>query len=263
MGRLLARFFRARGWEVLVSDPAGAPRGFAAADLSAARDASVVLVAASLARAPEAMESVLDERPRGLLLDIASVKAPLLGPIARARANGVAVASVHPMFGPDARSVRGRDLVVCDAGDPSAARRAERLFTGAGLRIFRMPLEEHDAVIAKTLGLAHLVGLAAASALAGDPPPADVPAATSYRLMRALAELVLTQHADLTFAIQAANPRSREVASRLAGNATTLAGGFRGSGVDAFAKRLEAWRAALGASKRVSAGPGPRGRAKR
>jgi len=250
MGRLLARFFRTRGWEVAVADPAGAPRGFARAEIAAARDASVVLLAVSLDRAAEAMERVLDERPRGLLLDIASVKAPLLRSIARARAGGVAVASVHPMFGPDARSLRGRDLVVCDAGDPSATRRAERLFRGAGLRIVRMPLAAHDAAIAKTLGLAHLVGLAAAATLAADPPPADVPAATSYRLLRALADLVLEQPAELTFAIQAANPESREVAARLAADAAALAEGFRGDD-RAFAERLETWRNALRAPVRV------------
>jgi chorismate mutase / prephenate dehydrogenase len=250
MGRLLARFFRARGYAVLVCDPKRPPRGFRRAGFDAARQADVVVVAASLMRSAEALERVLDERPEGLVLDVASVKAPVKGTLERAREAGVAVASVHPMFGPDVRSLRGRDLVVCDCGDARAARRAERLFAGAGLRIVRMTLEEHDAAIARTLGLAHLAGLAAAATLAHDPPPAGVPASTSFRLLRELIDVILAQPADLTFAIQAANPSSRDVAKRFAISAEALARTFEGSDARTLASELETYRKRLRARRR-------------
>jgi chorismate mutase/prephenate dehydrogenase len=251
MGRLLARFFRSRRFVVLVCDPKGAPRGFRSAGCEAAREADVVVIAAALSRSAEALDRVLGERPRGLVFDVASVKAPLLRSIERGRGAGVSIASVHPMFGPDARSFRGRDLVVCDCGDAAAARRAARLFEGAGLRIVRMPVAAHDAAVARTLGLAHLVGLAAAAALAGDPPPRDAPASTSYRLLRALADTVLAQPADLTYAIQASNPASPAVALRFASSVAALADLLEGAdGGASLARALDRWRAAAPPKRR-------------
>ncbi|MBK9963462.1 MAG: hypothetical protein IPP07_00605 [Holophagales bacterium] len=70
------------------------------------------------------------------------------------------------MFGPGVRSLEGQNLIVCDAGVPSATRAATRLFAGHGLKVATMPIGAHDAWIAQTLGLAHLLSLLAGSVLA-------------------------------------------------------------------------------------------------
>lgn len=228
MGRLLARFFARRGFDVSIQDPAGGPRGFALAGVGSAADADVVVVAAALEHVAEAMESVLGARPSGLVFDIASVKAPLLGAIRRARRAGVSIASVHPMFGPGVASLEGRDLVVCDAGDADAARRVTRLFHGAGLSIRTMPIAEHDPWIAKTMGLAHFVAIAAAATLARsgvDPREVSGRASTSFRRLLEFVEPFLEQAPELTWAIQEANPHARAALAR-------------------FQREIEAWRRA-------------------
>jgi chorismate mutase/prephenate dehydrogenase len=248
MGRRLAFFFRRRGFRVLIHDPAGALRGFAPAGLDAARDADVVVVAASLERTAAALEAVLDRKPRGLVLDIASVKAPLLPAIGRARAEGVAIASVHPMFGPEVRSFRGSDLIVCDCGDAAAARRARALFAGAGLKIRTIPLAEHDPWNAKTLGLAHFVALAAAGALAElgvDLDGVDGRASTSFRHLLTLVEPILDQEPALTRAIQASNPQSDLVAGHLAEQVEAFRRLLFEKDLTALTSRLVACRRAL------------------
>lgn len=218
MGRLLSRFFARRGFQVEIQDPAGAPRGFARVGVDVAGDADVVVVAAALERVAEAMDAVLKARPKGLVLDIASVKTPLMPAIRRARRSGISIASVHPMFGPGADSFRGRDLIVCDTGDPAATRRARRLFAGAGLSIHTMPLAAHDPWIARTMGLAHFVAIAAASTLAGsgvDPRDVSGRASTSFRRLLEFLEPFLTQAPELTWAIQEANPHARATLSLL------------------------------------------------
>ncbi|HEV8268703.1 MAG TPA: prephenate dehydrogenase/arogenate dehydrogenase family protein, partial [Thermoanaerobaculia bacterium] len=117
MGRRLGGFFRRRGFRVLVLDPAGPVHGYAAGRLEEASFADVVVVAAALPRVGEALDDVLSRKPRGLVFDVASVKAPVEKALRAAAKRGTAVASVHPMFGPSVPSFRGRDLIVCDVGD--------------------------------------------------------------------------------------------------------------------------------------------------
>ena len=248
MGRLLGRFFARRGFLVSVADPAGTPRGFVAGTLEEAREADVVVVASSLETTADALAAVLARAPRGLVFDVASVKGPFVGLLRRAVRRGVAACSVHPMFGPSVRTLAGRDLIVCDAGDARAAGLARRLFAGAGLSIRTMPLADHDPWIAATLGLAHVVALASASTLGGLRVPIDDVrgrASTSFRHLLALVEPLLSQPADLTFSIQAANPSSRRVLTRLAREAEGWRRAAEGDG-RGFARRIAAARASLG-----------------
>ena len=224
MGRLFARFFRRRGFAVAISDPAGGAPGFRQASLAEAGAADVVVVSASLSRAAEALAAVVAERPRGLVIDIASVKAPLIPVLEAARLHGIPVASVHPMFGPTVRTFRGHDLIVCDCGDAGAARRARTLFEGAGLRIATMPVAEHDPWVARTMGLTHALALGAAAALAAmdvAPHRLEGRASTSFRRLVEMIGPILDQEAELTRMIQAGNPEGevaliqfeREIAS--------------------------------------------------
>jgi chorismate mutase/prephenate dehydrogenase len=224
MGRRLAPFFARRGFRVLVHDPAGTPPGLKAAPLSSAADADVVVVAASLERAGEALEAVLDQKPKGLVFDIASVKAPVIPALRRARKEGVAIASVHPMFGPAVRSFRGHNLIVCEAGDAAAARRARTLFAGAGLRIRTIPLAAHDPWIGRTMGLAHFLALVAGATLAElgtDLSDLDGLATTSFRRLLDLVHSIVGQDAALTRAIQTRNPEGETVVEHLAGQVET------------------------------------------
>ena len=247
MGQFFARFFRRKGYRILVADPAGAPRGFARGALSDAARADVVVVAASLENAAVALSAVLAESPRGLVFDIASLKAELLPVFARARKAGVAIASAHPMFGPDAR-LRGRDFLVCDAGDAAAARRVARLFAGEGLVIRTMPAADHDRWVGRTMGLAHLVALASSFALAElgiARDDVDGRATTSFRHLLALVGPILEQDPALTRAIQRANPEAPLVLEHLAEEIEALRHLLFGDGGARLDVRLAAVRKAL------------------
>ena len=248
MGRLFARFFRRKGFAVRIADPAGAPRGFPTGTLDDAAEADVVLIAASLDHAAAALAAVLDRNPKGLVFDIASVKAPLLPLFLRAREGGVAIASAHPMFGPDAR-LSGRDFLVLDAGDKAAARRVARLFAGEGLKIRTMPAAEHDRWVGRTMGFAHLVALVSAFGLAElgiSRDDVDGRATTTFRHLLALVGPILEQDPALTRAIQAANPESLFVLEHLAEQVEAL----RVLLFEGDASRLDARLSAVRASLR-------------
>jgi len=218
MGRLFARWLKGRRYRVLVTDPAGAPAGFAKGSLDDAARAEVVVVAASLPRVRDALSEVVARNPKGLVFDIASVKTPLLPALEDAVRRGLAVASVHPMFGPDVASFRGHDLIVCDCGNPAAARRVRALFAGSGVKVASMPLAAHDPWVARTMGLTHALALGVAAALAVlevDVRRLDGRASTSFRRLVELVEPILAQEAELTRTIQTGNPHSEEALLQL------------------------------------------------
>ncbi len=244
MGRKFARFFRARGFRVLVSDPAAR----ASVPVSAAAGADVVCVAASLDACPAALSAVLDASPRGLVFDIASLKTPLLPLYARARKAGVAIASTHPMFGPSA-DLRGNDFLVLDCGDAAAAGRVARLFSGAGLKLRRMRVEDHDPWVARTMGLAHVAALACAGALerlAVDAFDVDGRASTTFRRLLALVVSLLDQDPALTRAIQARNPDAPRVAAILSEEVDAFRRDLFAPDLAPLAARIAALRRALG-----------------
>lgn len=161
MGSWLADFLAAQGHAVSIHDPAGPLRGFPLeADLRRGlAGAEVVVLATPMAAGRSLYGEIVRQHPPGLLFDIFSLKSPILPLIRRAVRGGLRTASVHPLFGPDARTLAGRVVAVCDCGDRRAARDAEALFSGTALTITRIPVERHDELMQYVLGLSHLVSL--------------------------------------------------------------------------------------------------------
>src|SRR5690606_3141770 len=90
---------------------------------------AAVLLATPLATTAEVLERVAARRPRGLVLEIASLKAPLTGALDAAEAAGVDLLSAHPMFGPSKRADEPWTFVVAERRAPGeeVARLAELL----------------------------------------------------------------------------------------------------------------------------------------
>jgi len=167
MGAWLAHFFHAQGHAVTTFDPAGALEGFpAAASLAEGlAGAHVAILATPLEAARETMRATLALRPRALVADIFSLKSSAAPLIRDGVASGLRVASMHPLFGPDARLLAGRTLLVCDTGDRAAARQIRAFFEPTALTIRDLSLESHDRVMAIVLGLSHAVNLIFSRAL--------------------------------------------------------------------------------------------------
>ncbi len=253
MGRLLARVFARNAWEVLIHDPAGGVPGFASVPFEAARTADVVLISAPLAHVARVTENVVALAPRGLVADIGSVKAPVVPILRKAAKRGLAVASLHPLFGPGVPGLEGRDLMVLDAGNPAATRRTARLFAGTGLRIKTLPIEEHDPWIARTMGLAHVVALVAASTLARGGvvlEGLDGRVSTSFRRLLDLVTPLLAQAPDLTHAIQSENPEALRVFEMLAEEVGAVGRLMKDPDPAPFAERLTELRSALSRRER-------------
>jgi chorismate mutase/prephenate dehydrogenase len=211
MGRWLGRFLSAQGYTTGALDPATAPeendwarRAFPSADL--------VVCSTPPAATAELYEEWSAQPPAGVVVDIASIKTPLIEPIRALQRAGGRVASIHPMFGPSAVLLRDADVVVCDTGDPEATSTVEKLFEPTTVHVVHMPLSEHDGIMADLLSLAHATAIAFALALPGTGHPVR---STTFQALELLAGAVVRESPDVYYEIQAMNPNSAVALERL------------------------------------------------
>lgn len=213
MGGWLGDFLEDGGHRVAVVDPRGAPRGrVPLPDVeTAVRDAEIVVFATPIRQTASLMRRALTVRSDALLLDLLSVKAPVVPILKEAAKNGRRVSSLHPMFGPSARTLSGRNLLVVSCGVPEADEVARSLFSSSALTITEIPLERHDRLIAESLGLSHAVNLLFLATLASDPfSPHDLARAASatFHGQATLAGALAREGPELYLDIQALNPNT-------------------------------------------------------
>ena len=229
MGRWLAEFFEDGGHRVSIVDPsAGADGRRTYPDVAtAAASAQVVVFATPIRRTAPLLRQALTVRTNPLIFDVLSVKAPIAPVLKAAAREGRNVTSVHPMFGPSARTLSGRNLLVVSCGVPEADRAVRALFGGSALAVAELSLDRHDLLIAESLGLAHAVNLLFLASLASDPAsPHELArsASTTFHRQSSLARTVAEEGAELYLDIQSSNPHSwgmyqelRQALERLSG----------------------------------------------
>ena len=167
MGGWFAEFFTSQGFTTHVAD-IGVENGDGTFTdwFEAGVDYDVIVVATPLAVSAEILLKLAEQKPRGLVFDIGSLKTPLRAGLAALADAGCKVASLHPMYGPDTRLLSGRHLVFVDAGSADATASAKELFASTMVEQLDMGLDDHDRLIAYVLGLSHALNIAFFTALA-------------------------------------------------------------------------------------------------
>ncbi len=152
MGRWFGRYLASRGYRIQVIEA----KDEMTPVLS---EVDLVVLAVPLAAMPKVLSEVLSHRPRGVILEIASLKTRLIEPVREGIASGLRIVSLHPMFGPETDLLFGCNLILCEAGCKEAEEKAFELFRDTAANIVRLPLEQHDRYMAWVLNLPHLVNL--------------------------------------------------------------------------------------------------------
>jgi chorismate mutase/prephenate dehydrogenase len=227
MGRWVARFLAAQGFDAHV--------------LGAALPDAALVVCSTPPQATAALYAgwAASRPPAGVVVDIASIKTPLVAAIRALQAAGGRVASIHPLFGPSTVLLRDADVVVCDTGDEAATAAVEELFAYTTARLVRMSLEEHDRVMADLLSLAHATAIAFAAALPPDEHPVR---STTFRALEALAAHVVRESPDVYYEIQAMNPHSAAALDRLRAAVERMSGALASRDPAAFRGLLDEGR---------------------
>ena len=211
MGQWLERFLSAQGYTTGALDPAttSEENNWARRSLPSAE---LVVCSTPPTVTADLYTAWCEKPPVGVVVDIASIKTPLIGPIRALQRAGGRVASIHPMFGPSALLLRDADVVICDTGNSEATSTVEKLFEPTTARIVRMQLVDHDRIMADLLSLAHATAIAFALAL---PETDHAVRSTTFQALELLAAAVVRESPDVYYEIQAMNPHSAVALERL------------------------------------------------
>jgi chorismate mutase/prephenate dehydrogenase len=210
MGAWFGQFLSSQGFLVQVADPSAAAVPFPRIGewRDSPLDQDVIIVATPMKVAGGVLTDLAQRRPRGLVVDIGSLKSPLRTGLKRLAEAGCKVTSIHPMFGPDTRLLSGRHIVFCDVGVPQATREARALFASTMVEQIEMSLDDHDRLMAYVLGLSHALNLAFFTALADSGelvPRLQKMSSTTFDAQLRVASLVATDNPHLYFDIQSLN----------------------------------------------------------
>ena len=220
MGAWFAQFLASQGFAVEIADPKAPAASMAMSDWHESRlDQDLIVVAAPLAITNTILRELAARKPPGLVFDLGSLKSPLRAGLEALRSAGVAVTSVHPMFGPDTELLSGRHVIFIDLGDAAALQGARALFAPTMAEQTVMGLDEHDRLIAYVLGLSHALNIAFLTALAdsGEAAPRLVRlSSTTCDAQFDIASTVAEESPELYFEIQRLNDFGSESLEALA-----------------------------------------------
>lgn len=209
MGSWFVKFLQSKGYAVSIADVAiePGPNRFSSW-LDAGVDYELIIVASPLTAANEILIELAELRPKGLVVDIGSIKATVIDGIAKLREYGCQVASIHPMFGPDTDMLSGRHLIIVDTGSMTGAMKVRKLFDGTMVELLEMSADEHDLAISFVLGLSHAVNIAFFTALARSGEAASrliQLSSTTFDAQLMVAAAVARENPDLYYEIQSLN----------------------------------------------------------
>ncbi len=221
MGRWFQSFSRLLGHRVDVVDPAMAPLPPAAGRYGSLADVpdlgayEAIVVSVPLSRTASVLDELIGLEPRGLIIEIASIKDDLAPALERGRQKGLKVSSLHPMFGPRKSPYEPLTFVLAYAGDPQEEKlQVEEWVRHPYTHLVPVPFDHHDRLMGWLLGFAHLSGMLFGCALTRSGLGAEelkACASTSYNRQSLAALHVLGEDPDLYFDIQNLNPHRGEV----------------------------------------------------
>ena len=252
MGRWFCEFLGSQGYAVTVADPHSPPRKLPHVEnwIDASGEFELTVVAAPVAISAGILRDMHRTRHAGLIFDIASIKAPVKDELTRMAADGMQVASIHPMFGPDTDLLSGCHILLMDVGAAEAARSAAEVFDGTMAEILPVPLDQHDRLIAWVLGVSHAINLAFINALEESGEQAPVLArmsSTTFDAQLDVARAVAADNPHLYFEIQRLNPHGAEVLGELMSTVGKLSRIVGDGDEPAFVRLMESGRRYLAA----------------
>lgn len=244
MGRWLVRYFVSQGHGVVISDvnldEAGAFAEEAGVELAknnveAVKTAELTMVSTPIQVTPEVVNEISTHAMKGAILaEISSLKSHVVKTLARL-AEDVKPLSIHPLFGPGAKRLKGRKIAVIPILDAEAETElAREFFPGAEMVV--VDAEEHDRAMALTLSLPYFMNIVFASVVSDD----DLAAlkrleGPTFRLQLTLTESIMTEDPTLQASIQMNNKYALQYLNKFLSKAKTIEKSIANKDAETFA----------------------------
>ncbi|MEW6222374.1 MAG: prephenate dehydrogenase/arogenate dehydrogenase family protein [Candidatus Hadarchaeota archaeon] len=132
----------------------------------AAVEADMTFVAAPIAVTPDVVKSLATQVKKGALLaDMASAKRDVVNMMRRLNVD-VELVSIHPLFGPGAKTINGKDVLVVPVKPGPKYNNLKRTLTRLGANVTEVDAEEHDKLMAIVQCMTHFLLIVYISAVA-------------------------------------------------------------------------------------------------
>jgi len=216
MGRWLTSYFIQHKHDVMISDiDRKNARRFAKSlgirlthsNSEAARSADLIAICTPINTVPNVIKEIIsDLNPSAAVMEISSVKSPVISVMRKLAHMGIRVLSVHPLFGPGVEDPSKERIALVPIHDAtSEINFAKYLFPG--IEIISVDVEKHDHAMALTLSLTHFINIVLASLLAEE----NVKelknlGGTTFTMQLLLSESIMTESPRLYASIQMSNP---------------------------------------------------------
>jgi prephenate dehydrogenase len=208
IGKWFAEFFQRNGLVVHVS---GRKSGMAVPEL--AERCAVVIVSVPIGATCDIIRAVGPRmKAESLLADLTSLKTEPVR--AMMESSPSEVIGLHPLFGPDAPSLSGQNVVLCPARGKEWLPWLKEILSGNGARLVETSPEKHDGIMAAVQALTHLNTVAMGLVLGAtglSPEELDRFATPVFRTKLALIEKVFSKNPRLYAEIIALNPHSPKI----------------------------------------------------
>lgn len=224
MGQWTAHFFESLGHNIRINDDrvADSNRYTSEPNLHKGLNwAHITVLATPMEQTNQLLLDLISSNFPGIIVELCSLKSPIEEGLKAAKARGLRLVSIHPMFGPTVEILSGRNLIICN--DPSATNQddineIESMFKLTSANILRVDLQEHDKLMSYILGSSHLINLIYGKLLASS--------ALSFKDLQSLAGTtfshqiqvtasVIEENSDLYFDIQKLNSETPELFKNL------------------------------------------------
>jgi prephenate dehydrogenase len=209
MGNWFARFLKANGYTVILTDENRQTARvlskkygfqFQSDQFEAASRAQVVVIATPT----NVTSTILDQvvpfiKPSTLLVEISSIKGPVQRTVRKLENMGIAVLSIHPMFGPGAKELRGRCILVVRKPRNRQATRILSALRRRGAGIIHCTAKKHDVLVSTILALPHLINISLIETLRSlrvNLNELNSVAGTTFQLQLLLAEAIYNEDYD-------------------------------------------------------------------
>jgi prephenate dehydrogenase len=205
----------------------------------AAAEADVVLVAVPIAVTPEFIRSLAKQMKKGaLLVDIASVKSDVVDAMEKLDVN-LELVSFHPLFGPGATSVKGKDFVAVPVKLGKRYSELKQRLIELGARVTEMETEGHDHLMAIVQCMTHFVLISYLKALESMGAGRVKLSTPMFAALQDLAKAISAGNSELYSELQVSNKYAKLARSALIDACRSLDEVFEANDVGAVRKILE------------------------
>jgi len=216
MGRWLTRYFIHQGHEVTISDIDRKKAEKLASSLKikvaqnnseAAGRADLTVICTPINTVPKILNEIIaDLTSSAAVMEISSVKSPVMPIMRKIASMGIRVLSVHPLFGPGVEDPSNERIALVPIQDAeSEVSFAKQLFPN--MEMIVVDAERHDHAMALTLSLTHFINIALASVLAEENiEELKNLGGTTFTMQLLLSESIMTEDPKLCASIQMSNP---------------------------------------------------------